>query len=209
MEKVEVLFHSSIRIEKNKIIYIDPFKIEENVGDADYIFITHDHYDHYSSEDIRVIKNSFTTIIIPKHVRGKALADGFEPDNIITVEPNKVYDVEDFYFETVPAYNIHSKFHPKDNGWVGYVIEIDGERFYIAGDTDATDEAKQVKCDIALVPVGGTYTMDYKEAIELVNTIKPKTAIPIHYGSIVGTKLDAERFVQGLDQNIEGKILMK
>jgi len=91
----------------------------------------------------------------------------------------------------------------------GYIIELNGLRYYIAGDTDITEENKKVKCDIALVPVGGTYTMNAAEAAELVNTIKPRTAVPIHYGDIVGTQQDAEEFIELLDENIEGKIIMK
>ena len=111
-------------------------------------------------------------------------------------------------FETIPAYNVNKKFHPKENNWAGYIIEIDRTRYYIAGDTDINEENLTVKCDVAFVPVGGTYTMDYKEAAEFVNRIYPKIAVPIHYGSIVGTIQDAEEFINLLDENIEGKILM-
>ena len=117
--------------------------------------------------------------------------------------------VQGIKFETIPAYNINKMFHPKENGWVGYVIEIKGARYYIAGDTDVTEESRQVKCDVALVPVGGTYTMNSKEAANLVNEMQPKIAIPIHYGSIVGTKQDATDFLNSLNTGIEGLILMK
>jgi L-ascorbate metabolism protein UlaG (beta-lactamase superfamily) len=105
---------------------------------------------------------------------------------ILTVKPGVYREVEDLEFETVPAYNLLKPFHPKGAEWVGYILRIDGKRIYIAGDTDETKEAKAVKCDIALVPIGGTYTMDAKKAAELVNTIRPEVAIPTHYGSIVG-----------------------
>ncbi len=124
------------------------------------------------------------------------------------VEPNKEYIVEGIKFETIPAYNTNKKFHPKENGWVGYIIEIKGIRYYIAGDTDITEENKKVKCDIAFVPVGGTYTMDFKEAASLINEIKPKVAIPIHYGSIVGTNQDATNFIVLLNSDIKGISLM-
>ena len=95
--------------------------------------------------------------------------------------------VQGIKFETIPAYNTNKTFHPKENGWVGYIITLDDIRYYIAGDTDITEENKKVKCDVAFVPVGGTYTMNFKEAANLINEIKPKIAVPTHYGSVVGT----------------------
>lgn len=209
LENIEVLYHSSIRINKEKIIYIDPFKINKNYNDADIIFITHDHYDHYSEEDIDKVINENTTIIIPEELLTKLLRKGINKNAIITVEPNEKYMVQGIKFETIPAYNTNKTFHPKKNGWVGYIIIINGIRYYIAGDTDITEENKQVKCDVAFVPVGGTYTMDFKEAASLINEIKPKIAIPIHYGSIVGTEQDAIDFIRLLHPEIKGIILMK
>ena len=209
LENIEVLYHSSIRINKEKIIYIDPFKIDKDYNDADIIFITHDHYDHYSEEDIDKVINENTTIIIPEELLTKLLRKGINKNAIITVEPNKNYMVQGIKFETISAYNTNKTFHPKENGWVGYIIIINGIRYYIAGDTDITEENKQVKCDVAFVPVGGTYTMDFKEAASLINEIKPKIAIPIHYGSIVGTEQDAIDFIRLLHPEIKGIILMK
>ena len=209
LENIEVLYHSSIRINKQKTIYIDPFKIDRNYNDADIVFITHDHYDHYSEEDIDKVINENTTIIIPDELLTKLLRKGRNKNAIITVEPNKNYMVQGIKFETISAYNTNKTFHPKENGWVGYIIIINGIRYYIAGDTDITEENKQVKCDVAFVPVGGTYTMDFKEAASLINEIKPKIAIPIHYGSIVGTEQDAIDFIRLLHPEIKGIILMK
>ena len=209
LENIEVLYHSSIKICKEKIIYIDPYKIDKNYNDADIIFITHNHYDHYSEEDINKVKKLQTVIIAPKQLLNKLLKNGFNQDYIITVNPNEENMVEGIKFKTLPAYNINKQFHPKENGWLGYIIEIEGVRYYIAGDTDITEENKKVKCDVAFVPVGGTYTMDYKEAANLINEIKPKIAVPIHYGSIVGTKKDAISFMKLLNEDIECKILMK
>lgn len=209
LNNIEVLCHSSIRINKEKTIYIDPFKIDRNYNDADIIFITHDHYDHYSEEDIDKVINESTVIVIPEELLTKVLKKGINKDAIITVEPNKKYMVQGIKFETIPAYNINKTFHPKENDWVGYVIELNDIRYYIAGDTDITEENKRVKCDVAFVPVGGTYTMDFKEAAQLVNEMQPKVAVPIHYGSIVGTKQDAEEFIKLLNQNIKGTILMR
>lgn len=209
LDNIEVLYHSSIRINKEKIIYIDPFKIDRNFNDADIIFITHDHYDHYSEEDIEKVINENTTIIIPEELLTKLLRKGINKNAIITVEPNKEYVVEGIKFKTIPAYNTNKTFHPKGNDWVSYIITINNIRYYIAGDTDITEENKKVKCDVAFVPVGGTYTMDFKEAAQLINEIQPKIAIPIHYGSVVGTNQDATDFVKLLNPSIKGIILMK
>lgn len=209
LNNIEVLYHSSIRINKEKTIYIDPFKIDRNYNDADIIFVTHDHYDHYSEEDIDKVINENAVIVIPEELLTKVLKKGINKNAIITVEPNQKYMVQGIKFETVPAYNTNKIFHPKENGWVGYVIEINGIKYYIAGDTDITEENKKVKCDVAFVPVGGTYTMDFKEAAQLVNEIQPKVAVPIHYGSVVGTKQDAEEFIKLLHTNIKGVILMR
>lgn len=209
LENITVLCHSSIKMNKEKVIYIDPFKIDENYNDAGIIFITHDHYDHYSEEDIDKVKKDDTVIVVPEELLTKVLRKGFRQDYIITVEPNQKYMVEGIKFETIPAYNTNKQFHPKENEWVGYIIEIKGIKYYIAGDTDVTEENKKVKCDVALVPVGGTYTMDFKEAAYLINEVKPKIAIPIHYGSIVGTNQDAIDFSKLLNPKIECKILMK
>ena len=209
LEGIEVLCHSSIRINKEKVIYIDPFRIDKNYNDADLIFITHDHYDHYSEEDIDKVKKQDTVIVAPEELLTKLLRKGFRQDNIITVEP---YDVDmelGIKFEAIPAYNTNKQFHPKENGWVGYIIEIQGIKYYIAGDTDITEENRKVKCDVTFVPVGGTYTMDFKEAAMLINEIKPKIAIPTHYGSVVGTKQDATDFIKLLHPDIKGIILMK
>ena len=209
LENVEVLCHSSIKINKEKVIYIDPFKIEKNYNDADIVFITHDHFDHYSEEDIDKVIKENTTIIMPEELLTKLLRKGINKNAIITVEPNEKYMVQGIKFETIPAYNTIKTFHPKENGWVGYSITLDDIRYYIAGDTDITEENRKVKCDVAFVPVGGTYTIDFKEAAQLINEIQPKIAVPIHYGSVVGTKQDATDFIKLLNPSIKGIILMK
>ena len=201
---IEINCHSSIKITDGKVIYIDPFKIEKEKHDADIILITHDHYDHYSPEDIERIEKKETIIVAPKTI--KALS---KKKNVFLVEPNNKYEIQGINIETIIAYNLNKQFHPKENGWVGYIVEVGDTRYYIAGDTDITPENKQVKCDVALLPVGGTYTMDYKEAAELANIIKPKVAIPTHYGNIVGEKEDGERFKKLLNIEIECKIIIK
>ena len=209
LEDIEVLCHSSIKLNTEKIIYFDPFRINENYHDADIIFITHDHYDHYSEEDIDKVEKTGTGIVAPEDLLAKLLKKGFQKENIITVKPNESYTVKNIKFTTIPAYNINKQFHPKENKWVGYLIEIDGSSYYIAGDTDITEENQKIKCDVAFVPVGGTYTMDYKEAAELINIIQPKVAVPIHYGSIVGTEQDAANFSKLVSPEIKVEILMK
>ena len=209
LEYIEVLCHSSIKINKEKVIYIDPFKIDKNYNDADMIFVTHDHYDHYSEEDIDKVINKNTIIVIPEELLTKLLRKGINKNTIVTVKPNKEYIVQGIKFVTIPAYNTNKTFHPKENDWVGYIITLKGFRYYIAGDTDVTVENRKVKCDAAFVPVGGTYTMNFKEAAQLINVIQPKIAVPIHYGGIVGTEQDAIDFIKLLHPGIKGIILMK
>lgn len=153
LEDIEVLCHSSIKINKGKVIYIDPFRIDKNYNNADIIMITHSHYDHYSEQDIGKVKKENTKIIVPKELLSKVENIGFRPDNVMVVEPNKMYEIDTIKFETVPAYNTNKKFHPKENGWVGYIFELNNVRYYIAGDTDITEENRKVKCDVALVPI--------------------------------------------------------
>ena len=209
LDNIEVICHSSIKINKGIIIYFDPFKIEKNYNDADIIFITHDHYDHYSEEDIdKVIKNN-TIIVSPVDLLEKLLNKGLKKENIISVKPYEDYNIRNLKFSTIPAYNTNKQFHPRKNNWVGYLIELEGITYYIAGDTDITEDNKKIKCDVAFVPIGGTFTMNYQEASELINTIKPKIVVPIHYGSIVGTKEDAINFKKLINPKIECKILIK
>ena len=209
IENVKVLCHSSIKFNKEKVIYIDPFRIKEDSHDADIIFITHSHYDHFSKEDIIKIRKENTSIVITQDLYDEVLTLGFSEEKIYKVEPNRSYVVEGIKIETIPAYNLEKQFHLKKNNWVGYIIIIHNIRYYIAGDTDITEENKKVHCDVAFVPVGGTYTMNAQEAASLINQIKPKIAIPIHYGEIVGNNQDAIDFVKLVNPEIDCRILMK
>lgn len=209
LDNITVLYHSSIKINKEKVIYIDPFKIDKEYHDADIIFITHSHYDHYSEDDINKVRKENTVIVAPEELLSKILNNGFKEDEIITVDPDDKDNVLGIEFETIASYNIDKPYHPKEKRWVGYLIKIDGIRYYIAGDTDITEENLKVKCDVAFIPVGGTYTMDFKEAAYLTNKIHPKIAVPIHYGSVVGINQDATDFIRLLNPNIKGIILMK
>ena len=209
LDDIKVLYHSSIIMDKEKIIYVDPFKIDKNYNDADMIFITHDHYDHYSEEDIDKVKKANSIFVVPENLLEKLIKKGINDENIITLAPEDIEIIGGIKIEAIHFYNIDKPFHPKEKNWLGYIIEIDGVRYYIAGDTDITKENKKVKCDVAFVPVGSTYTMNFSEAAQLVNIIKPKIAVPIHYGSVVGTKQDATDFIKLLYPTTRGIILMK
>jgi len=206
--KYEVLNHASVRLEGSRIIYFDPFGLSDAPHDADMIFISHDHYDHLSPEDIEKVSKP---VVCGPNAE-------FEESNTVIVLPESVADVEGhpcvhfapevsgsvlgIDFETVRAYNPGKLFHPKKNDWLGYVVTLDGKRFYFAGDTDDTPEARAVKCDVAFIPVGGKYTCNAEEAAALAKAIAPsECAVPMHFGSIVGTEADRDRFLELLAEN--------
>lgn len=192
---------SSIKITTEKTIYFDPLNVEET-HDADYIFITHTHWDHFSKEDILKIKKEATKIIGPRDIKEESLNMGFQEQDIYLVEPYQELTFKDIKIKTVPAYNQEKTFHPRKNSWVGYVATINNTTYYIMGDTDALEENEQINCDILCIPIGGTYTMDRKEAAEFTNKLNPKTVIPIHYGLVVGTKEDVEIFKSLINKTI-------
>lgn len=206
-EKIEINAQSSIKINgKEKIIYIDPYLIEKEEHDADFVFITHEHYDHLSFEDIKKVIKNETILIVPESCYTKVVE--FQVNNeIFPVKPNNKYSLLELNFQTVASYNTNKLYHTQTNEWVGYLIEVDGKKYFITGDTDINKENKLIKCDVLLIPIGGVYTMDYQEAATLTNLIKPKLAIPTHYETIVGTKIDAINYTKLLDKNIESKIL--
>jgi len=187
LEGAKVLCHSAIKLMGNKIIYIDPYGIEEEMHDADFILCTHTHYDHYSPEDIEKVKKRDTVIIAPADMPG-----------VIKVIPNVKYEIEGLKFKTTYAYNLEKSFHPKENQWVGYLIELDGKTYYIAGDTDVIPEMKEIKCDVAFLPIGGTYTMNITEAVEATKLISADIFVPTHYGKIVGEKEDGKKFAESV-----------
>ncbi len=196
--KIEVLRHASIKLSGNKIIYIDPYLVKEPLHDADYIFITHDHYDHYDEESINNIKKDTTKIIVPVCLKDK----GYD----LVVEPQKHYEIDNISFDTISSYNISKSFHPKEKQYVGYNICLEDTFFYIMGDTDRTPETYMVDTDYCFVPIGGTYTMSAKEAADYINFIKPQVAIPIHYGSIVGDIDLGKKFANKVNKDIEVEI---
>lgn len=206
---ISVNIQSSILISGNIKIYFDPIKMDRKY-DADYIFITHSHYDHFSKEDILNIKNDNTVIIGPYDIYDKCLEMGFSKDKVIKVKPCEEYDYGVIRFKTVYAYNLNKNFHLKESNWVGYVLEFEGKKYYIAGDTDVIMDNLSVlkNIDVAFIPIGGTYTMDALEASKFVNIFKPKTVIPIHYGMVVGNKSDVGKFKENLDSEVAMEVLL-
>lgn len=202
VSKLKWLGHDTFLIEGDKTIYIDPFQIESGPK-ADIIFITHDHFDHCSVEDIAKIQQDSTVFVTEKDSASKLTGD------CRVVKPGDTLEVEGVQVQVVPSYNMDKDFHPKDNGWVGFILTIDGERVYHTGDADFIPEMKDIETDIALIPVSGTYVMNSSQAVEAALAIKPKLAIPMHYGAIVGSEEDAVAFKNALEGKIEVMILQK
>ncbi|MBQ5311274.1 MAG: MBL fold metallo-hydrolase, partial [Oscillospiraceae bacterium] len=204
--RITVNEQNSIRIDSDIVIRVDPFRINDAPHDADIIFITHEHFDHFSPEDIDKVRKDTTIFVAPASMENILKKNDIE--DAVLMSAGTVTEIRGIRAEAVAAYNLGKKFHPFENEWLGYIITVEGKRIYIAGDTDATKEARSVSCDIAMIPIGGTYTMDVKEAADLINTIKPGTVIPTHYGSVVGSPDDGERFAALVndDTNVEIKL---
>lgn len=186
----------------NNIYFIDPFQLENpNLKKADLIFITHAHSDHFSPNDINKIIKDETIIIAPPDILEKL---DISKDRKIEVKPNNNYTVKGFEFSTIPAYNRDPQklsFHPKENNWVGYIFNLNGEKIYHSGDTDFIEEMKNLKdlkLDLAMLPIGGTYTMDVEEASQAANEISAKFTVPIHYKGLNPTdyKKMEEEFIK-------------
>lgn len=206
-ESIKVYAQNSIHLNGVLQIYIDPFHVPTATHNADFVFITHPHWDHFSLVDVLKVKKEDTIFVIPKELYEELLDIGVAEDFILVVKPFENYHFEHISFETIPAYNLKSDDHPKNKNWVGYLIEMEKVRYYVAGDTDVTPESKNVQADVLFLPVGGTYTMDYKEASILANILQPHLAIPTHYASVVGTNQDAKRFCHLVDKKIATKVL--
>ncbi|HDP67594.1 MAG TPA: MBL fold metallo-hydrolase [Candidatus Marinimicrobia bacterium] len=188
LSKIKWLGHATVMFTAPKIIYIDPYQLKGTPPKADIILITHDHYDHLSEPDIKKIRTADTVIVIPESVK-KSL-----PGNLRHIKIGETIRIADITVEAVPAYNTDKQFHPKSAHNVGYIVTIDNTRYYHAGDTDIIPDMKNLKVDVAFLPVGGTYTMNPREAAEAAEKIQPKIAVPIHYNSIVGSSEDARLF---------------
>lgn len=196
---INVNSHSSIQVND---MFFDPYNIENDKTKAKYIFLTHTHYDHLSESDIDKVINEETIIIATEDAKAKL--EKYSNEKIF-VKPNEHYELSDVSFDTIASYNTNKDFHKKEYNWVGYKIVKNGVSFVIPGDTDATEELASTSCDILFVPIGGTYTMTATEAAELTNKVKPQLVIPVHYGSIVGTKEDAETFSSLINEEIACK----
>lgn len=199
VNNITVNTQSSIRIEGSKILYFDPYQVQVDAHDADFIFITHEHYDHFEPESIAKLKKDDTCLVAPASMKKKALSEaGIASENCMFYQPGETYEEQGLLIETVPAYNKLKPFHTKGKKWQGYIVTLDGTRYYVSGDTDVNEDILKVQCDVALLPIGGFYTMDWKQAAEYVAQIKPKAVVPTHYGSIVGKVTDGPDFKKEL-----------
>ena len=204
--KITWLNHDCFRINAmGKVIYTDPFGIEEQQEKADLLLISHGHFDHMSKEDVKkVIKQE--TKIVTNEEGAKAL-------KCFSLKPGEANDFEGIKVEGIYAYNLNKfrspgvPFHPKGEG-LGFLIEAEGKRIYHSGDSDAVPELKDVKVDIALLPVSGIYVMTAEEAVEAVKMMKPKIAIPMHFGAIVGSVADAYEFKRMVEEQTKTKVVI-
>jgi L-ascorbate metabolism protein UlaG (beta-lactamase superfamily) len=198
--KISWLGHDSFKIRNGKTVIIDPFKIRPTTDKADILLISHEHFDHFSLDDIKKVVNENTTIVTIPAVK-KELSS-LKVKEVRAVKPGDKLKLGEVSIEVVPAYNLNKfrepgkVFHPKEDGKAGFIIGIKGVRVYHAGDTDIIPEMKGLKPDVALLPVSGTYVMTAEEAAQAVKMVEPKLAIPMHYGAIVGTEQDAQKFKQ-------------
>ena len=186
-DKIFWLGHASIRIEADTVIYIDPWKVKGEPK-ADLILISHSHHDHFSPGDIKKLRKADTVIVGPADCTAQLTGD------LRTVAPGDAVTVGGMTIEAVPAYNPRKPYHPEANRWLGFVLTVEDKRIYFAGDTDLIPAMQDIRADIAILPVGGTYTMTAAEAAEAAALINPALAIPIHWGDIVGTRADAGKF---------------
>lgn len=198
LDRIKWLGHASVRIEAEKVIYIDPWKIGDTPK-ADLILITHSHYDHFSPDDIRKIQKEDTVIIAAADLENKLSG------NVQFLKPGDRTKAQGIEVEAVPAYNMNKSFHPRENNWLGFVLNVEGTAIYHSGDTDVIPEMKHIRADIWMLPVGGTYTMTAQEAAAAVNGIRPGMVIPIHCGDLVGTFDDAGTFKELCETPVEIK----
>ncbi len=196
LSKMKWLGHDTFKISDDIVIYTDPYQLKGELKEADLILITHSHFDHLSEEDIEKVCKEDTAIVGPPDCIEKC------PD-LIPIRIGEEKTVKGVKINAVPSYNIGKDFHPKSKGWVGYIFTVDDIRIYLAGDTDNIPEMEGFDVDIALLPVSGKYVMTSEEAIDAALKINPKVAIPMHYGAIVGSKSDAEKFKEALEGKIE------
>lgn len=199
--------HASFLINiQGKNIYIDPFRLSTVKDHADAILITHPHFDHMSIDDIKEIADPKTEIFVPKDS-----VDKVKYGKVRGLEPYKTYEFQGIKFSTIPSYNNVSeklKFHPRQNNWVGYIINVNGTKIYHAGDTDFIEEMKELDVDIALLPMGGTYTMDIDQAINAANAIKAKKVIPMHYKALLG-EIGSQKAEDEFKKKVKNSVILK
>ena len=209
LENVRVFTQSAIRLEgaHGTVIYFDPFALTdaEAAHDADYVLITHAHYDHFSPEDYARVAGEKTVVVAPASMADEVAGLGATAVHLMAA--GEKIELPGLCVEAVPAYNVEPErlgMHPQGNGWLGYVVTLDGEptRSYVSGDTDQNPDNEAVRCDVALVPIGGTYTCDPRQAAAFVNALRPAAAVPTHYGSIVGAYADFDAFAAEVDPAI-------
>lgn len=204
LDSIDVIAHSGIRIGGERIVYIDPVCVADAPHDADLILFTHPHFDHFSPVDVRKLMKDDTVIAAPKSMI--PLCSLMLRRKTISLLPNETTSLAGVSVTAVPAYNRRKPYHVKWMQWLGYVLTVGETKIYISGDTDLTDEARNVSCDIAMLPIGGFYTIDAVRAAELANTIRPHTVIPIHYGMLMGGKDAPRRFCDALDSDIAAEL---
>jgi L-ascorbate metabolism protein UlaG (beta-lactamase superfamily) len=180
LDHLHWLGHASFRLDGPPVIYFDPVDIGSEPPPADIILISHSHGDHLSMPDIRLISSPETVIITIPDIAGTFETLDVEYAKVRAAQPGEQMTVGDVEIETVPAYNIDKSYHPKEAGYLGFIVTLGGERLYFAGDTDRIPEMAEIDCDVALLPVGGTYTMDIEEAAQAAADIGPKVAVPMH-----------------------------
>lgn len=198
IDKISVNSQSSIRIDATPKIYFDPFRVEAEQHDADLIFFTHPHYDHFSPDDFRKVAKADSIYIALSAMKTDLEKAGIPTEQTVLLNPGDHITEKGIAIEAVPAYNILKPMHRKKYGWLGYVINLDGIRLYDTGDIDDIPEGEGVQVDVVFAPIGGTFTMNAREAASFVNKIMPQVAIPIHYGTIVGKPADAQKFKKGV-----------
>lgn len=201
-EKIAWLGHDAFRVDASKTIYFDPYGIAGGPK-ADLILISHDHFDHCSPDDVAKVHKEGTVIVTEKNSAKKLSGD------VRVIKPGDTVDVAGIKIAGVPSYNTDKDFHPRKNAWLGFIVDVDGVKIYHAGDTDFIPEMKDFKVDIALIPVSGTYVMTAEQAVKAALAIKPRLAIPMHYGAIVGDEQDAIQFKKALEGQMEVRILQK
>ena len=188
--QIQWIAHASFRLAtEDVVLYIDPWKLPSAQPDANLVFVSHGHFDHWSADDVAAVSQENTTVVGPADVV-ESLPGGR------VLRPGERVESAGACIEGVPAYNVDKDFHPKANDWLGAVIALGGTRVYYAGDTDRIPEMDALsEVDVALLPVGGTYTMNAAQAAEACRAIGARTAVPYHWGDIVGTEADAQAFV--------------